>query len=102
MEKIVEDNLESIISLCKAHKVKSISLFGSAAKNLISDNSDIDFLIQFSDDINVLDYADNYFRLLEQLETLLGKRIELVSKKSLKNSILIEEISRSKVELYAA
>jgi predicted nucleotidyltransferase len=49
-----------------------------------------------------LDYADNCFSLLEKLQNLLGKKIDLVSQKSLKNPVLIEEITRSKVDLYAA
>ena len=50
----------------------------------------------------MLAYADNYFEFLKQLEILTGKKVDLVSKKSLKNPILIDEIERSKVELYAA
>jgi predicted nucleotidyltransferase len=84
------------------HRVESIALFGSAAKESMHENSDIDFLVQFSDEIDVLEYADNYFSLLEQLEKLMGKKIDLVSIKSLKNPILIEEINLSKIELYAA
>lgn len=102
MVKLIEDRLKEIISLCKLHRVKSIALFGSAAKDSMNDTSDIDFLVQFSDEIDVLDYADNYFSFLEQLEKLTGKKIDLVSKKSLKNPVLIEEIERSKVDLYAA
>ena len=56
----------------------------------------------FSNEIDMLDYADNYFEFLKQLEILTGKKVDLVSKKSLKNPILIDEIERSKVELYAA
>ena len=84
MIKLIEDRRHEIIALCKKHKVTSIALFGSAAKDLMHDQSDIDFLIQFSDDIDVLDYAHNYFSLLEALEQLLGKKVDLVSKKSLK------------------
>ncbi|MEZ4936899.1 MAG: nucleotidyltransferase domain-containing protein [Crocinitomicaceae bacterium] len=102
MIKLVEDRLNEIIALCKVHRVNSIALFGSAAKNSMHENSDIDFLVQFSEDIDVLEYADNYFSFLEQLENLLGKKIDLVSRKSLKNPVLIEEIDRSKVDLYAA
>ena len=98
----IKDRLEEIIQLCKSHGVNSIALFGSAANNTMNENSDIDFLVQFDDDIDVLEYADNYFSLLEKLEALMGKKIDLVSKKSLKNPILIEEIDRSKVDLYAA
>lgn len=102
MIRLIEDRLNEIIALCKLHRVKSIALFGSAATNSMHENSDIDFLVQFSDEIEVLDYADNYFSFLEKLENLIGKKVDLVSKKSLKNPILIEEIDRSKVELYAA
>jgi len=58
--------------------------------------------VPFSDEIDMLDYADNYFEFLKQLEILTGKKVDLVSKKSLKNPILIDEFERSKVELYAA
>lgn len=102
MIKLIEGRLNEIIALCKVHRVKSIALFGSAAKGSMHENSDIDFLVQFSDEIDVLDYADNYFSFLEQLENLMGKKIDLVSRKSLKNPILIEEIDRTKVDLYAA
>jgi predicted nucleotidyltransferase len=101
MLQLVEDKLSDIVLLCKEHKVRSVALFGSAAKNSMHEDSDIDLLVQFSDEIDVLDYADNYFSLLEKLELLLGKKIDLVSKKSLKNPILIEEIDRSKIDLYA-
>lgn len=102
MIKLIEDKIDEIIALCKVHRVKSIALFGSAAKETMHENSDIDFLVQFSDEIDVLEYADNYFSFLEKLEKLIGKKIDLVSRKSLKNPILIEEIDRSKIDLYAA
>jgi predicted nucleotidyltransferase len=98
----IEGKLNEIITLCRLQKVDSIALFGSAARGSMNEQSDIDFLVQFSDEINVLDYAHNYFSFLEALEKLFGRKIDLVSKKSLKNPILIEEIDRSKLELYAA
>lgn len=98
----IKEKLGEIILLCKTHHVLSFALFGSATRDGFNDSSDFDFLVQFSDKLNVLEYADNYFTLLDQLETLLERRIDLVSIKSLKNPVLIEEINRSKVELYAA
>lgn len=102
MNKRIEEILNDIIELCKAHHVVSISLFGSAAKGEDNLNSDIDFLVQFSNNVSVLDYAENYFSLLEKLEKLVGKRVDLVSIKSLKNPILIREIESTKIDLYAA
>lgn len=102
MIKLVEDKMDDIISLCKKHSVSSFALFGSAAKNTMSSSSDVDFLVEFSDDLDVLDYADNYFSFLEDLENILGKKIDLVALKSIKNPILKDEINKSKIDLYAA
>ena len=65
-------------------------------------DSDIDFLVQFSEEIDVLDYADNYFDFLEGLKDLTRREIDLVSVRSLRNPVLKEEINKTKVELYAA
>ena len=98
----IKNKLNEINSLCKQHKVISFSLFGSATKKSISQINDIDFLVQFSDKMSVLEYSENYFLLLHKLEKLMNKKIDLVSKKSLKNPVLIDEINRTKIDLYAA
>jgi predicted nucleotidyltransferase len=102
MIKLVQNKLDEIIAVCKQHHVKAISLFGSAAKNAMHEDSDIDLLVEFSDDIDVLEYADNYFSLLDQLQGILNRKVDLVSSKSLKNPILKEEVYKSKMDLYAA
>ena len=99
---LIQNKIGDIIAACKEHHVESIALFGSAAKNAMHEDSDIDFLVDFSDDIDVLDYADNYFSLLDQLQEILKRKVDLVSSGSLKNPVLKEEIYRSKVDLYAA
>lgn len=102
MNELIQNKLDKIITACKEHHVVAISLFGSAAKDVMHEGSDVDFLVMFSDAIDVLDYADNFFSLLEQLEGILKKKVDLVSVKSLKNPVLKEEIYQSKVDLYAA
>jgi predicted nucleotidyltransferase len=99
---LVQNKLNAIVAACKKHHVDSIALFGSAAKNAMHEDSDIDFLVEFSDNINVLDYADNYFSLLDQLQEILNRKVDLVSTRSLKNPILKKEIYQSKIDLYAA
>ncbi|GAB3004324.1 hypothetical protein GCM10027284_22660 [Cyclobacterium sediminis] len=66
------------------------------------ENSDIDLLVAFSDDIDILDYADNYFSLLDTLQNISNRKVDLVSSKSMKNPVLKEEVYQTKVELYAA
>jgi len=102
MDKGIPDKIIEIVALCKKHCVKSISLFGSAAKNEINGHSDIDFLVEFSDDLQLLDYADNYFLLIEGLELITGRKIDILTVRSLKNPLLKGEIYKSKIDLYAA
>ena len=102
MIELLSDRINDIIALCKKHKVIAISVFGSAARNTMTEESDIDFLVHFSEDIDVLDYADNYFAFLEGLEQITGRKIDLLSVNSLRNPVLKEEINRSKIDLYAA
>ena len=98
----IENKINDIISLCKLHYVDGISVFGSAASNKMTEKSDIDLLVQFSESIELLNYADNYFELKDKLEALLGREIDLVTTRSLTNKFLIEEINNSKIDLYAA
>lgn len=102
MVDLVKNKLKEIIVVCKQHEVETLSLFGSAANDTMHAESDIDFLVQFSDQIDLLDYADNYFALLHKLEELLNMKVDLVSVRSLKNPVLREHIYQSKVDVYAA
>lgn len=102
MTELIQNKRDEIIAACKQHHVDAISLFGSAAKNTMQAESDIDLLVEFSDDIDVLEYADNYFSLLDQLQEILSRKVDLVSSKSLKNPVLKEQVLKSKVNLYAA
>ena len=59
---------------------KHLSLFGSAARDELRDESDIDVLVEFE---RAATY-DGYFDLKEFLEQLLGRRVDLVTEKGLK------------------
>lgn len=103
MIQLIENNKKELQEICKRHHVSRLFLFGSAAKgNFDPVKSDLDMAVEFTDDIEPVDYAENYFSLLEALENLFDKKVELLSLKALKNVIMIEEIENSKVQLYAA
>jgi len=96
----IENNIHKIVELCKVHQVDAFYLFGSATTDHFNKNSDYDFLVRFNKSIELLNYADNYFTLLEKLKSLLKRDIDLVSERSLKNAILIKEIDNTKISLY--
>lgn len=90
---------EMIERLCKENKVRSLFAFGSAVRNELKPESDIDLLVDI-DANDPFEYTDNYFNLLEQLQKLFGKPVDLLETRGLKNRFLKAEIERTKVPLY--
>jgi hypothetical protein len=93
MIQLIRKNFYQISKLCEEHQVDSFALFGSATRSDFNNSSDMDYWVRFFSTIELLDYADNYFRFLENLEKLFNRPVDLVSEKSLKNPILIQEIN---------
>lgn len=98
MHPLIHEKIEEVRQLCQLHQVDALSLFGSTATGTDHDKSDIDFLVRFSNNIPLLDIADHYFGLQEELALLLNRDIDLVTEKSVKNPVLKEEIERTKIQ----
>jgi hypothetical protein len=100
---LIKSNMPQIENICAKHHVKSLALFGSAAKGAFDHHtSDLDFVVEFNNTINPLEYADNFFSLLDALRQLFQTDIDLLSATALRNRVLIAEINDSKIQLYAA
>jgi predicted nucleotidyltransferase len=74
-------------------------VFGSVLTDKFGKNSDIDFLVDFSN-IDLHQYADNYFDLKSSLEKLLGRPVDLLESKAIKNPYLKHSIDSSKRLIY--
>lgn len=60
--KLIENNIQKIVALCKKYKVNKLFVFGSILTNRFNDNSDVDLVVSFNK-AEVSDYFDNYFDL---------------------------------------
>lgn len=58
--KLIENNIQKIIDLCKKHKVHKLFVSGSVLTNRFSENSDVDLVVDFNK-TEVGDYFDNFF-----------------------------------------
>jgi predicted nucleotidyltransferase len=96
---LIDKNIDSIIKLCDKHKVKELYIFGSALTDKFKESSDIDLLIQF-DQIELLDYFDNYMDFKEELEKLLKRPIDLVENQAIRNPIFRIIVDREKKLVY--
>ena len=101
MHKIIQNNLKELNKLCDKYNVKSLYIFGSVLNSEFKNVSDIDILVDFKD-LSIDQYTDNYFDLHHDLEKLFGRRVDLVTERSLSNPYLIKSIEESRKLLYAA
>lgn len=99
---IITNNLTQVQNICKTHYVRELYVFGSASRNEMKEDSDVDFLYTMQDDVPEMEYADNFFDMLWSLETLLGKKVDMVPEKYLKNRIFIQEVNATKQIIYKA
>ena len=67
MQLILERKKEELRILCQDLNVKRLYVFGSVLSERFNDESDIDFLIFFADDLSITDYTNNYFTLQYKL-----------------------------------
>ncbi|MCK5226489.1 MAG: nucleotidyltransferase domain-containing protein [Planctomycetes bacterium] len=100
---IIEDNYEAIKKLCVQYQVQRLELFGSALTgyNFDPKKSDLDFLVEFLP-LKQGQHADAYFGLLEAIEKIFNRNIDLVMNSAIKNPYFLESINKNRKVLYAA
>lgn len=101
MNQIIQDNIHLLGDICKAHHVSNMFVFGSVCTDKFNEQSDIDILVSF-EKLEYADYADNYFELVEKLESLFQRAVDLVTVNSLSNPYFIESVNQNKTLVYAA
>ncbi len=99
---LVRDKEDAIVELCRKHGVVHLDVFGSALRDdFRPEASDVDLLVEFSDrDPYAL--ADSCFDMLEELQALLGTKVDLVMAGAVKNRYIAAEIESTKQPLYEA
>jgi uncharacterized protein len=102
MSSLIEQHRAQIEALCRKYRVKRLELFGSAARgDFDPQSSDVDFLVLF-DPPGPLSIVDRYFDLLEALEKLFGRKVDLVDITAATNPYFVAEALRHRARLYAA
>ena len=98
---LIEQHRPQIEALCRKRGVKQLELFGSAARGDTHASSDIDFFVEFTN-YDRPDIADDWFALQEDLEALLGRKVDLVSRRTATNPHFLQSANCDRVTLYAA
>ena len=99
MISLISDNLEAIRDLCGQHGIKRLDLFGSAATGAFNpETSDIDFIVDLGE--YAPGTADRLFSLIEDLETLLRYRVQIVTVRSITNPYFRQSVNEQRVNVY--
>ena len=103
MVAFLEEKQAQIADLCRKYGVRRLDVFGSAAveDQFDSATSDVDFLVEF-DHTQAMGPADQYFGLLEDLRHLVGRDVDLISSRSLRNPYFIKSVHATRRVLYAS
>lgn len=93
---------DALESLCRRLGVLRLDAFGSAVTGGFGEGSDLDFLVELDVGESYSGYADRYFELLESLERLFGRPVDLVVDSAIENPYFRKSVDRTRVPLYAA
>jgi len=102
MNHLIEEKRSELELICRRRHVRRIELFGSATgPEFDPARSDLDFLVTF-EDIPVDSYADEYFGLLEDLQGLFQRNVDLVMESSIENPYFRQAVEATRTLVYAA
>ena len=102
MQHIIEQNMDEIIRICVHRKVRRLAVFGSAINDRFDpERSDLDLVVEF-EKMQPADHAEQYFGLVEDLEQLLKRPVDLVEPEPIRNPYFRKSLEETQVEIYAA
>lgn len=96
---VLDKYIAEISTLCVKHKVKQLYVFGSALNNNLTEVSDVDLIVNFKE-IDLHDYADNYYQLKYSLEELLKYPVDLLEQQAIKNPYFLKQVKSQQQLIY--
>jgi uncharacterized protein len=96
----VELPTAAIEAFCRKWRIAELALFGSVLRSDFRPDSDIDVLVTFTSDAK-WDLWD-FVAIKDELEALLGRSVDLIEKRAVRNPLLRREILSHNEVIYAA
>ena len=83
-DKLLQEKRGQIIAIAAKHGANNVRIFGSVARGEADEKSDLDLLIDYSSE-----HRSPWFplRLIRELETLLGCKVDITTEQGLKDRI---------------
>jgi len=88
-DEIIRLMRENYYILTTEYGVSRIGIFGSLVKGTMTEDSDLDIVVEFNKPIGF-----KFLRLIEYLEGLFGKKVDVITKDGIEN-IRVKEVARN-------
>src|SRR5438046_2907431 len=89
----------ALADISRRYEIKELMLFGSAARGEMRPESDVDLLVEFFPDAKIGLFE--HFRAEREFSELLGKKVNLVSKRGLREVVRPRVLKDARL-IYAA
>ncbi|SRR6266436_4289851 len=100
MISVLDKTKDRLAEECRRFRVRRLEVFGSAARSDFDPaKSDFDFVVTFADKTPGT-YADRYFDFAAAIEKLLGRKIDLLTERCLRNPYFRREIEAARQIVY--
>lgn len=93
----IEDIKKTIAEIAPQFNLKKVTLFGSRANGNFREDSDVDLIVDFPDDVGLLAVISLQYKL----EDIWGLSVDVISRDGLKGSMIEDKIERE-IDIYAA
>lgn len=89
-------DMEAVAALCRRYGVRRLDVFGSAvAGDFHPERSDLDLLVEFEDE-PPMPYVDAYVGFQAAMETLAGRKVDVVTARSIRNPYFRAMVERQR------
>lgn len=100
MSPVINEHKNSLAEQCRRFGVRRLEVFGSAARgDFDAAKSDLDFIVSFADKTPGT-YADRYLDFATAVEGLLGRRIDLLTERCIRNPYFRREVEAARQIVY--
>ncbi len=92
IEELLKDRREDILRIAAQHGAHNVRVFGSIARGEARPDSDVDLLVEMESGRSLLDLGG----LLMDLQALLGREVDVVTDKGLRDRIRTRVLQEAK------
>jgi len=92
IDELLKDRREDILRIAAQHGAHNVRVFGSVARGEARPDSDVDLLVELEAGRSLLDLGG----LLMDLQTLLGREVDVVTDKGLRDRIRTRVLQEAK------